>query len=261
MRVLGCLPRSGKRIKAAARSCVSAAMLLAAAGLAHGAELSATHANDLFSANRIEDDLYTFSAELAFRHQGWSVRAWENAFTDQDNEIRFDESYFTIARDFPCFGWRARLEIGAVRIGEGVLGEDSQNTIHRLIGQDEIHLPYVDENRNESVAAVELWRPYALAPSVSLVPRFRVFHANDFVRHFTATTTAHWQRGKVRYLAGAGWRFFETDYDLLEPWLEESAPTWEVGADLFDHLVLKWTQNRFGTNRRYFEATFSWKFD
>jgi hypothetical protein len=261
MRVPGRSLRSGNRIQAAARSGVWAVVLLAGAGCAHGAELSATHANDLFSFNRIEDDLYTFSAELAFRHRGWSVRAWENAFTDQDNDIRFDESYFTVGRDFPVFGWRARLELGAVRIGKGILGEDSQNTIHRLIGQDEIHLPYVDGNRNESVAAVEVWRPYAVAPDVALVPRLQVFHANNFQRNFTATTTAHWQRGKIRYLAGAGWRFFETDCDLLEPWLEESAPTWELGAELFGHLLAKWTQNRFGTDRRYFEATFTWQFD
>ena len=116
------------------------AVALVASGLTWAAEFQLSTGNDSLTSNPIEDDLYTFSFSFSFMHNNLRFTAWENAFTDRSNDLRFDESYFSVSRSLGKIGgFTSEAEIGLVYVGEGLLGEGAQNAVHELLRSNPIN--------------------------------------------------------------------------------------------------------------------------
>jgi hypothetical protein len=229
---------------------ISAVLFLGAlAAPVHGAEIEIRHINDQFSASRIEDDLYTGTLGISGTVAGWTFDLDEYIFTDKTNGLRFDETYLTVAKEFlgPDSPWRVRARLGAVHVGEGLYGQDFQNFVHSILNQPEVHLPYVTDSMTDVFARLNVGRRLYSNERVFLDALMEIEYAG-FKEHARVAVGAHWNLGKSFGLhAEAGARFSDTDYAPLVPWIEETAPTFAIGAGYKHYVDLTWTHNYFGT--------------
>jgi hypothetical protein len=225
------------------------ALLLTLAGPgAEAAELQLTVANDPVSGSSRPDDLYTAELGLAVDFERVRVTAGERMFTDRERGLRFDETFLTVGLDLPeLAGWAAEANLGVLRAGRGLLGQDVQNEVHRWTGSDEVDLPYAPGNHHFPTAALSLARP---------LRRIGATHLRSEAGAFTAPGFRHWlragvvaerplgDRAAVRF--GLGARADQVDTDWLGDRVSDIAPTAEL-AVAYRSLVLRWSYNDYGT--------------
>ncbi len=234
---------------------IIAAFLVAATGFpmaAAAAELRLTTENDLVGDDQTPDDLYTFSVGLEAELGAYTIALRENAFTDRAAGVRFDETYLSVGRQLPDIGpWRITAEAGAVHVGHGLLGEHAQNTVHRWIGGDEVHLRYVGSSLHPHLAlAAE--RSYALGERLQAGP-FAMADAVPGLRTY-AIVGAHgrWQpTANLTLQARFGGRHTHASLDRLAPRLAEYAAVARLGVVLNERYLLSWSYNDYGDEREH----------
>jgi hypothetical protein len=211
-------------------------------------DLHLTIANDPIFGNEESDDLYTaglaISMQRGFRH----FSAGERMFTDREAGLRFDETFLAVEQRLPSWGaWEPTLGLGVLHIGQGLLGQSVQNSIHQAIGSDRLELDYLGRDRfyGELLARLErsdlLGRGRLVTTTIELrsAPGFRSWlramasYEATFGRHFA------WR-------AGLGVHAEEAQLALLEKNVESLAPAAELGI-AWRKLTLLWSYNDLGT--------------
>lgn len=215
--------------------------------------------NDFLAGNSRSDDLYTaglgFTLELdrdqpATRPFGRRfLTIEENLFTDRDADLRFDETWLLFGRRLRGAAWRADLYAGAVRAGRGIFGEDAQNLVHRLIGDDEVHLRYVERDRLYPVFGAGLRHATWSGIHASLQTRAEARLAPEFQNWVRVAVDATVRiRPWIEGIASLGARASHASYAPLRPWIQAVALTAELGLVVKERLVLSWTHNELGTD-------------
>ncbi len=210
--------------------------------------------NDFFTFNTIDDDLYTSAGEIVLGRGAFELSLKEIAFTDSDNDLRFDESAVAVSWNAPPIGhWQPTLTLGALRVGEGLLGERTQNAIHRLIDDREVHLRYLEASDYYGRASVALTGHYRLHRRLVVEPIFRLDVAPRYLDHAVLQARLRYRASRrIGLRVGAGVRASSTSFEPLEPWIEEVAPTFEFGLSLPYGFDLQWVENDYGTRRQHF---------
>ncbi|MEO1366792.1 MAG: hypothetical protein AAFX50_06415 [Acidobacteriota bacterium] len=213
--------------------------------------------NDFLTGDN-EDDLYTFAVALELDRGDylWAIR--EKAFTDRDGGVRFDETQLAVGRQVTLpggwlRGWDAYGEVGVIRLGEGLLGQDVQNALHSVIGSEEVDLEYVAEDDLHASLFLRLDRLYQVRDNLTAGPRLEAFAAPGFRHTAVASVQAFWQPTDflaVEALAGA--RFSESSLRFLEPHLEDIDAVAELGFVIQDRILVSWSYNDHGTAREHF---------
>jgi hypothetical protein len=231
---------------------VVAAGVTALAPRAHALELRLTTGNDLLTGSSTKDDLYTFAVGLELERGDYTVALRENAFTDRQAGLRFDETYLTLGRFLPGLrAWSVYAEAGVVHVGHGLFGASAQNTVHRFIGDDEVELPY-DGASTHARLGLTAERAFALAGNLEVGPRFEVDTVPGLRSHAVLAAQARWRpRAAVAVDLLLGGRFTDASFASLEPHLATSAPTARVGVVLKDRISLAWTYNDYGDEREH----------
>lgn len=229
---------------------------------AHAEDVRIVLANDFFTANNT-DDLYTGALALGFDLGQYRLSFGENIFTDRENEIRFDETYLGIERGLPDLGgWHSAVEVGVIHVGRGVLGQSTQNSLHRLIGDEEVDLPYVETDRYHPTLRLRFHRPLRDGHRLSMSAYGELFSAFDFRQHATTGVKVHWPGWSfASFNAGIGARYTTTSFEALKPRIETLAATWEAGVRFRNSMKLSWTYNEFGTKSQHFTLGYDvkWK--
>ena len=160
---------------------------------ANAEEVRIVLANDFLTANNA-DDLYTGALALGFDLGRYCLHFGENIFTDRENEIRFDETYLAVERGLPDLGgWHASVELGVIHVGKGLLGQGTQNSLHRLIGDDEVDFPYVENDRLHPTLGLCFHRPLPdLGNNLKLSWTYNEFGTGS--QHFTFDYDLKWRR-------------------------------------------------------------------
>lgn len=209
--------------------------------------------NDLLVNNAVDDDFYTFGGGIELTFESVTIRWQENAFTDSFDDFRFDETYLTVGALAPrswLGDWSLWVEAGAVHLGEGVLGQDLQNDVHELIGDDPVRLPYLDLDEVYGHAQIQLDRQWHVAGTWSWGPQLTASYTHDYRRDAMAGLRTRWQPSEHFGIdAVVGYRFAETDLAHLAPHLDQEAPAVRVDFALPWGFGLSWTTNRYGTQR------------
>lgn len=258
----------GARRRPAERWPASGALHLAALALAiswaTGAaaqELRFTSQNDFLTNNPTNDDHYTSSLELQLRRGPYTISFRENAFTDRDADRRFDETFVTVERTFRALEpWQLTAEAGIVHIGRGVFGQDLQNAIHRLLGNHEVDLEYIDTRVRPSfaLAAERLFWP---TRTFAVGPRLEAFAVPDLRSHAVLAVQGTWQPGPAVDLhVVAGARLSDASLDVLEPHTEGFAHVVRAGLLLWNRVVLAWTYNDYGDRREHVTIGYRFSF-
>ncbi len=208
--------------------------------------------NDLLTDQRAEDDLYTFSVALQAERGTYTFALRENAFTDRAAGLRFDETYLSVGRAFAGpRSWQLYGEAGLVHIGHGLFGQGAQNTVHRLLGQDEVELRYQDSRLRPRLALVAE-RAFAVADGLTLGPRIEL-DAVPGLRSFAVVgAQLLWQpsrRFALQVLAGG--RASHASFDPLEAHLAELAAAARVELALAERIYLAWAYNDYGDEREH----------
>ena len=214
--------------------------------------------NDFLAGNSRSDDLYTaglgFTLELdrdqpATRPLGRRVLTIEeNLFTDREADLRFDETWLLFGRRLRGEAWRADLYVGAVRAGRGLFGEDAQNLVHRLIGDEEVHLRYVERDRHYAVLGAGIRRALLDGTHGSLHARAEARLAPEFQNWARVAVDGSLRiRPWIEGIASLGARLSHASYAPLRPWIDSVALTAELGVVLKERLVFSWTRNELGT--------------
>ena len=256
---LGVAPGSRRKMTAsAAPAVVASAILLAIAFIApvqaldNGSRIFLTTGNDLLAGNPFDDDLYTASLTLSIEKQGLTYQLEERMFTDKDARRRFDETWLTVSSELPVGSrWWLRSRLGAVHVGRGLIGESGQNAVHRLIGDDEVDLTYIDQDRVHAVAGVDAIRPLWRASRTALELVAEAQQAVGFGRHVQLGLQARHDLGWVEVHWESGYRWSSTRQELLRSHLRDGNMTLGIGVVLLDRYVLDWTYNRYGTGTRH----------
>ncbi len=224
-----------------------------AAATESGSKLLLTTGNDLLAGNPFDDDLYTASLALQIEKRGITYSLEERMFTDKEAGRRFDETWLVVSSELPLGSrWRLRPRLGAVHVGRGLIGESGQNSIHRLIGGDEVDLRYVDQDRLHGVIGVQAVRPLRAGwrGTVDLVVDAQ--QAVGFGRHAQVGVRGHLQLTRLIELHwDAGYRWSSTRQPLLRSHLRDGNPTLGAGVVVLDRYVFDWTYNRYGTGTRH----------
>ena len=237
------------------RLCTVMAILCLSTGL-HAAEIELWHINDLFSASRREDDLYTATIGIGGTAKGWNIALEEHLFTDKAADIRHDETFLTVARELlPADAkWRVRAELGIAHIGTGIFGEEFQNVIHDILNEPELILPYSTDERTHLYVNVRAARTVVRLRRFSLAPEVELESAG-FKRHARLVARADWDLGEgVGILFEGGQRWTESDYPTLTPWIDPSDMAIAVGLTYKRYLELRWTANYFGVADRHWHV-------
>lgn len=218
--------------------------------------------NDLLVKNEIQDDFFTFGGTLEVTYAGLTYTFQENAFTDRISNLRYDESFFTVGGLLPpewFGGWCVWLEGGANHLGEGLLGQDFQNDVHDLIGDEPVILPYLDVDEVNAYVYAEVGKQWFVGgDDFTLGPQFSASHAASYRTNLDAGVRGIWRPSESFGLdVFLGGRYADTELAALEPHLEETGLAAQVRFDLPWGFFAKWTSNRYGTNRRHFTIGFS----
>jgi hypothetical protein len=206
--------------------------------------------NDLFAGDRAADDLYTFAVALEVERNGTTFALREAAFTDRAAGLRFDETSWNIGRPLPDWrGWRAYAEVGALRVGRGIFGEQVQNTVHRAIGGDALTLEYLDPSLHGRLA-LSAERSWSTGRSLALGSRVDLEWVQAHASHAILAAQIAWQPLPVLAVdLMAGLRWGDADQPLLEPHLQALGGVFEVGLTLFDRVRVAWSSNDHGDGR------------
>ncbi|MEM6454983.1 MAG: hypothetical protein AAF772_07800 [Acidobacteriota bacterium] len=218
-----------------------------------GVALQLTTSNDFVAGNARTDDLYTADLGIDLRRGAWTLRLGERMFTDRERDLRFDETSALVTRDLRLGAagdlW-LQLGLGAVHVGEGVLGEDVQNALHRVIGADEVHLSYLDPNRWHARLTAGVARPLTWARALgsdALVASAHLDVAPDLRSTAKVDLRSHWQlTGDVALQAAVGARADRVDFAPLARRVEDAGPTAQLSV-MWQRLSLTWSHNRYGT--------------
>ncbi len=215
-----------------------------------------TTSNDLIAGKTQGDDLYT--AALAFEVQGNDLR-WrfgERMFTDRRRAFRFDETYLELARSLgppsgTAGGWFGEISGGVIHLGRGLLGEDVQNEVHRVVGAERVSLPYLDSDRWVGSATLRGGRVLPVAAPWSLEVEGEVHLAPAFRSWQKLAVVAERDlAGGLAMRAGVGARLDQTAGDLLGDRVARAAATAELGL-AWRGVSLRWSLNDFGTRASY----------
>ena len=220
--------------------------------LAGAAELRVTTENDLLSDRRSADDLYTFSLGLEARRGAWTLALRENAFTDRDAGLRFDETHLSLRRPLPAAGgWRGEVAGGLVRVGHGLFGESTQNHVHRLIGGEPVELRYVDGGLRARLAVIAE-RPFAPTPGFEVAPGVEIDLVPGLRSHALLAVRAAWRPQPAFELqAMLGARFADADFAPLAAHLSRVGGAARLGIALDRRYLLHWSYNDHGDRRQH----------
>lgn len=228
------------------------------ASAADAAELRLTLANDPISGNERKDDLYTSETALELHLTDRRVVFTERMFTNRERGFRFDETRAGVTFAPIVLGsWTATPEAGLLHVGKGLLGESVQNRVHRAVGSEEVHLPYIEDDRFYPTGGVSLRRDLPAIAGMPVVADLRLETAPGF--HSTIQAKA----GIVRALG----RDFDIELragvraDWVEsPFLDDVVSGAGVTADLvvaWRGLALSVSHNRYGTKSNH--VTIGWR--
>ena len=220
--------------------------------------LRVVFANDFLTTNRFDDELYTGALMLELDKGGYHFTFGENMFTDSENNVRFDETFLSVERALPPAGeWQTALEVGLIRVGEGLLGQSAQNAFHDLIGNEDVDLPYVDGNRVHATVRLRVYRPLPVLRDLSLTAHGEVFSAVEFKQHVAAGLWVRLPRVSfATFSAGVGGRYSSTEFEALESRIERFAPTFEAEVRFRNNMSISWTYNEFGTKAEHFTIAY-----
>lgn len=224
-------------------------------------EVRFTQSNDFLVGNKIKDDLYTFSAAFAFTHDRFEINIFENAFTDRRQQLRFDETYLTVSQGYLLPGWfELDWELGGVHVGRGLLGDRAQNALHRIIGDNEVHLPYLDQNKIHALIGFTIQRDLQLANRSWLQSELKTQAAFGFRTEAAVKTRVLWRRtSNFSLFAGPGFRYVDSDLEPLDMRLKPRAGTWEAGFELYSNWRVMWSHNDYGTGNRHLVIDYIWR--
>lgn len=220
---------------------------------AEGGELRIILANDYLTNNAIDDDLYSYSFTFEYHLGERVLRLSEAAFTDSNNNLRFDETSLVIGQRLDSLrGWHLGVEVGLLRVGEGLLGESAQNAVHRLVGDEELHLPYIEDSHLYPVVSLRLDREAELKEGLWLQPKGGLRCSFGYGRTAWVGGELLWQV-LSRFWLGfeLGGRYDHSSFAPLEPWLAKTGLMGALSMRLPKGLVLKWTYNEFGTRLQH----------
>lgn len=218
--------------------------------------------NDYLTANSQKDDFYTFAVYVEVTYGELTYRWEENAFTDRDAGQRFDESYLTLGKTLrPSWlgEWELWLEGGAAYVGEGLLGQQAQNEVHKPLGIEQVYLDYLDVDDFHPHGRAELSRTWSSLGTWSWGSRVGAAVTPNFRWNTVAAMTARWQTTPqltVDFLAGM--RYADTELALLEPHLEEVYPAAQIRVEHEWGWFAELSLNRYGTGRQH--VTFGFTF-
>lgn len=215
-------------------------------------------ANDFLASNELNDDLYTGALVIDYPVGRFMLTGGENLFTDSENNLRFDETFVHLGRSLAPRGvWLPRVELGVVHVGRGLLGENAQNAIHRVVGDDEVSFDYVEGNRVHATIRLVLERTIPRARFADLRFEADIAAAVGFKEHAIARLRASLPvtRG-LRVDLSLGARYSHTSFDALRPRLETWGPTWEAALTIRDRVSMGWNYNRFGTKSQHFNIAY-----
>ena len=219
-------------------------------------------ANDAFTNSPHPDDLYSFGGGISFMGDTAGVVLEERSFTDRTAELRFDETYLTVRRRFSeirgPFGrpWSLEVAAGVAHVGEGLLGQSVQNTVHRWIGSDRVDLPYIDRDRYHAHVQIEAAQPLLASPLFATSPWFDVEATPGF--RYSAALGLRWSWQAVSWLrldGTAGARHTQSELEALECWVEDFAPSVEVSTLLGERYRLTWSYNAYGTGDQHWHLS------
>lgn len=228
-------------------------VLLGLVAPVRGLELRLTTNNDFLTDYPTPDDLYTFSLVLEADVGRATLAFREHAFTDREAGVRFDESHLVVGWTLPSFGrWLARAEIGTVRVGRGLLGEDAQNALHRFLGDEVLELEYVGDGEIHPSLRIAAERPQEVGPALTVGPWIDLFAGPGFGSYAVFGTRGAWQLNPTLRIRGMlGVRLAETSVEALDPHFADASATAELGITYRDRLFVSWTYNRFGTEQEH----------
>lgn len=228
-----------------------AALAALAASPAAGVEIQFATENDFFTPGN-RDDLYTFSVALSAQRGPYTFTWREDAFTDRQGGSRFDETRLTVQRAVPGFhAWSLRAEAGIAHVGRGLLGQDTQNALHRLLGDEELDLEYLPSELYP-LLGLEAERLYAHGPDLDLGPRIEAESLPGFRSHAVMGAQAHWRaraRLAVHLFAGARWS--GASLEPLDRHTATLAPVARLGVVFRDRYSVSWTYNDHGVEREH----------
>jgi hypothetical protein len=221
-------------------------------------ELALTTANDPVSGNRKEDDLYTAALGFDIEATSFRLALGERMFTDREQGVRFDETYLEVTDEIgPPSAWMLEGGVGLLRVGEGFLGESTQNWVHRAVGSEEVHLAYPDETALFGTARVNARRLFLAGSRYAVTGRAEAFTAPGFRSWVRAEVAADFVLAPQLALRAAfGARADEVENNLLRERIGETGPTWELGLS-WRRLFVRWTSNESGTHTRH--VTLGWR--
>ena len=208
--------------------------------------------NDLLGGNPIQDDEYSAALDIEFVAGDRSVVFREYLFTDRFRSgRRFDETT-ALVDVLPNRSprWLSTFQVGATRVGRGLFGQPAQNEVHRLGGDEILDLDYVEASLHPTVVVEFIPVPsharWVLQPAIDM----------ELSRGFRSTVGAsfggRWKLARRhRWHAEAGVRHARSETAILDPFLEDLAPTGSVGVALFSRWEIRWTYNRFGNAQRH----------
>lgn len=228
-----------------------AAALAALATPAAALDVYFTTENDFLTGDN-RDDLYTFAIDLSAEAGAYTFSLRENAFTDREAGLRFDETHLTARRAVGGLRrWNVWAEAGVVSIGRGLFGQDVQNAVHRLLGQEELDLRYLGSRFHPSLT-VGVERPLHLGRTLALGLRLEADTVPGFRSHALAGAQAAWQApaGVALHLF-AGGRWSGATLEALDRHLATFAPSVRLGVVVLDRLVVAWTYNDYGDEREH----------
>jgi hypothetical protein len=236
---------------------VAAALVLAALLATFPTALAAqaiefTTENDLFTDDASADDLYTFAVALEVERHGSTFALREDAFTDREAGLRFDETSWSLGRPLPVWhSWRSHAEAGPVRVGRGIFGEGIQNTVHGALGSDSVTLAYLSPSLHGR-AALTAERSWSPGSDFAIGPRLEVEWVSALRSHALLAAQAQWRPLPMLALdLLVGVRWSDADLAALEPHIESVGAAAEIGVAIFDRVRLAWSLNDHGDGRSH----------
>lgn len=206
-----------------------------------------TTSNDIISGS---DDLYTASVGLALDLDGRRLRIQEDMFTDRDAGRRHDETAVSFELDLePGTGLELSGRLGALQVGEGFMGQSVQNTIHQVVGADQVELAYPDDDRWYPLVGLRLAAPPVEIAGRRVDTTARLLAAPGFRSSFAlAASTAIPVARDWSLEAGAGVMLNHVESDLLDEHVESMVPTWSAGV-AWRRWAVTWSGNTYGTTQ------------
>jgi hypothetical protein len=208
-----------------------------------------TTSNDIISGN---DDLYTARVEIEARLAGRQLVLGERMFTDRAAGVRHDESFAELVIDLePAPDVTGTASVGALRVGEGFLGESFQNSVHSFVGGDRMGLAYPDDTRWYPTARLGIEAPLTRRPRGSIKIEGEAFTAVGF--RSSLQVAVAYQRAISSALTGrveVGAMSNHVQTQLLSGHVRELVPTWKVGIE-WHGMEIVYSANSLGTRQRH----------